>query len=511
MYDSKLWQEEWKDYLKVPGNLLLMLNVDWFRVYKHTSYSIGMIYLVIQNLPRTLRFKPENILIVSSIPGPHEPKLTINSYLKSMVDELLDLWKSVQLECSSSVLGHKTIRVALALICSDIPATRKLCGFYGFNALYGCSKCMKKFPKPSKKEPTDFSGFQRDSWTARDLRAHHTIALEAKQANSNAAREKIQSELGVRYSELLRLPYLDIIRCHLIDPMHNLFLGTAKNVFSLWKEKGILNESLSDKIQQKIDSLITPVHAGRLPGKIATASGFSGFTAEQWMIWTIVYSPFALKDVLPTRHYEMWCTFSKSCSLLCRPFIHHTELKKADELMMQFCNSFENNFGKSCVTPNMHLHGYLRKCIEDAGPVFSFWCYSFERYNGLLESFKKSWHGPEIQIMEKFSLMQTLNATDTSSLPEQFSSCIDTIKQNYAMLDDGNNIYDSQALFLYEKNLFSLPDKICALKLLFHKIVPPLKENFFTEGARTRLCNMYINVGHCFRVATLRKRTSTYT
>ena len=180
--------------------------------------------------------------------------------------------------------------------------------------------------------------------------------------------------------------------------MHNLFLGTAKNVFSLWKEKGILNESLCDKIQQKVDSLITPVHAGRLPGKIATASGFSGFTAEQWMIWTIVYSPFVLKDILPSRHYEMWCTFSKSCSLICRPFIHHTELKKADELMMQFCNGFESNFGKSCVTPNMHLHGHLYKCIEDVGPVFSFWCYSFERYNGLLELFKKSWHSNNAKI-----------------------------------------------------------------------------------------------------------------
>ena len=38
--------------------------------------------------------------------------------------------------------------------------------------------------------------------------------------------------------------------------MHNLFLGTAKNVFSLWKEKGILNEPLSIKIQQKVDLLI---------------------------------------------------------------------------------------------------------------------------------------------------------------------------------------------------------------------------------------------------------------
>ena len=367
IYDGKIWREEWQKYLEVPGNLLMMLNVDWFRVYKHTSYSVGVMYLVIQNLPRKLRFKPENILIVGTIPGPHEPKLNINTYLKPMVDELLDLWNGIQLECSTSTLGIRTVRVALALISSDIPATRKICGFYGFNALYGCSKCMKQFPKSSFASPPNFSGFDRDTWLVRDLKLHHTKALEAKHARTNAAREKIQSEMGIRYSELLRLPYLDIIRCHLVHVMHNLFLGTAKNVFSLWKTHKILPESSSAIIQQKMDAMITSSHVGQLPGKIATASGFSGFTAEQWMIWTIVYSPFALHEVLPPEHYEMWSLFSKSCSLLCRPFIHKTELVTADELMIEFCNRFETIFGEACVTPNVHLHGHLQKCIEDVG------------------------------------------------------------------------------------------------------------------------------------------------
>ena len=115
-----------------------MLNVDWFQVFKHSSYSIGMIYLVIQNLPRELRYKPENILIVS-------PKLMINSYLKPMVDELLNLWKGVQLKCNNSILGYRTIRVAIGLICSDIPATRKLVGFVD---LMPCMRWKERSPKP---------------------------------------------------------------------------------------------------------------------------------------------------------------------------------------------------------------------------------------------------------------------------------------------------------------------------------------------------------------------------
>lgn len=49
VYDGKIWKDWQKvsgvPYLEVPGNL--MLNVDWFRRFKHTSYSAGVIYLVV--------------------------------------------------------------------------------------------------------------------------------------------------------------------------------------------------------------------------------------------------------------------------------------------------------------------------------------------------------------------------------------------------------------------------------------------------------------------------------
>ena len=36
---------------------------------------------------------------------------------------------------------------------------------------------------------------------------------------------------GVHLSALSKLEYFDCVRFHVIDPMHNLFLGTAKYVF----------------------------------------------------------------------------------------------------------------------------------------------------------------------------------------------------------------------------------------------------------------------------------------
>ena len=55
----------------------------------HTlEYSVGVIYLCLNTLPRTLRYKRENIIIVGIIPGPSEPKVTMDSYIMPLVQDL---------------------------------------------------------------------------------------------------------------------------------------------------------------------------------------------------------------------------------------------------------------------------------------------------------------------------------------------------------------------------------------------------------------------------------------
>ena len=41
VYDGRLWKE-WDNFLNEEANFLLMLNVDWFRPFKHTQYSAGV-------------------------------------------------------------------------------------------------------------------------------------------------------------------------------------------------------------------------------------------------------------------------------------------------------------------------------------------------------------------------------------------------------------------------------------------------------------------------------------
>lgn len=78
--------------------------------------------MVILNLPREERYKLENVILFAIIPGPREPKVTVNSFLAPIVEELQELWKGVPIPLGST---NKTVIVQLAIICiaCDIPAT----------------------------------------------------------------------------------------------------------------------------------------------------------------------------------------------------------------------------------------------------------------------------------------------------------------------------------------------------------------------------------------------------
>ena len=133
------------------------------------------------------------------------------------------MWRGVELGMSSK----KHIRCTLLCVARDLPAGRKVCGFLWHNAYLGCSKCFKRFSETVGK--MNFSGFDRDSWRCRLCSRHTQDAHSLLSTTKKADLQKRESEFGCHYTTLLQLPYFDAPRMLIVDPMHNLFLGSAKH------------------------------------------------------------------------------------------------------------------------------------------------------------------------------------------------------------------------------------------------------------------------------------------
>ena len=72
--------------------------------------------MAICNLPRDIRFRRENLLLLGLLPGPNEVSLhKINHYLAPIVNELESLWNGVTLNTNECPEG-KRIRAALILV-----------------------------------------------------------------------------------------------------------------------------------------------------------------------------------------------------------------------------------------------------------------------------------------------------------------------------------------------------------------------------------------------------------
>ncbi|XP_057311059.1 uncharacterized protein LOC130648935 [Hydractinia symbiolongicarpus] len=455
IFDGQIWKS-FQDsigelYFADKRNLGVMLNLDWFNPYKNREHSVGVIYLSILNLPRQHRLLWKNTLIIGIIPGPKEPNLHINSFIKPMVDELLQYWDGVIMKEPSSI-GYSLYKIALISISNDIPATRKFGGFLNFNAKSGCSKCLKVFNKVG--DFTDYSGSDVDAWELRTGINHKRYALHAANANTKSECEKRQREHGARYSELHRLPYYDPVRMHTIDPMHNLYLGTAKHVFKTWIEIGVLTSDKLKCIDDKMKKVKVPTDVGRIPGNMSDC--YKSMKADEWRHWTHIYSCFCLKDVIPDNHLNMWLIFVAACNKICTRSITAGDIYQAHTLFCMFIGIFANLCGKLWCTPNMHLHLHLKDCLLDYGPVYAFWCFSYERFNGILGSYHVNNHDITIQLMRKFIIGCQVRA---------FNLLEDDFTDMLKLSSDKETVHSQESLLKLQKVRDS--DKVVGTELEF--------------------------------------------
>jgi len=447
--------------------------------------------MVVNNLPRQVRYKRENTIIVGIIPGPKEPKLTMNLFLQPLVDELKEFWKGVVIDCNKHPLKSLLIRAAIICCASDIPATRKLCGFVGHAARLGCSKCLKEFPSiiVDGKKRRDYSGYDKETWPVRDLKLHKEKSEEYKNSNTESDQKSIATTFGMRYSCLNELEYFNPIRFSVVDPMHNLYLGTAKHVMNIWKSRGVLSNSDFQVMEETVSCIVTPNDVGRIPLKIG--SPFSGFSADQWKNWVTIFSPVVLKGLLDNNDLKCWLLFVRACCLLGDRMISVEVISQADSFLTEFCKQFLILYGPTACTPNLHLGLHLKECLLDYGPVHAFWCYSFERCNGCLSKFHTNNKDMiEVQLMRKFLRQQSTSFLD---IPDEASSLFELLdtKETGSLKE---TFKDSDAIV----NLQSLANRdIHGSDYSFNpgqsqiKLLPPVLEGVFTSSQMERIKRVY--------------------
>ena len=348
---------------------------------------------------------------------------------------------------------------------------------------------------------TDYSGFDRENWTSRSCSLHRMHCQEISKETTKTGIRKMEAKYGLRYSVLLHLPYFDPVRFTAIDTMHNLYLGTGKHAFKVWVSTNIVNNENLAEIDRKADLFQVPLGVGRLPVNIS--SNYGGFKADQWRTWITVYSPVVLKGILPNDHLQCWLIFVRACNILSQRIVKLSDLSTADLLLLNYCKKFEELYGKENCTMNLHLHLHIKETMLDFGPSHAFWCFPFERYNGILGSYSTNMKAIEVQFMRKFTNSQSVKNLSRfadshlhSLLPTSIctqnpsSSSLSTIPVDDMTAEEVINMATSpMTSFKYINN--------------FVELIPPLSESIFSSDILERLELIYKQLYPNYTVAYL--------
>jgi hypothetical protein len=227
---------------------------------------------------------------------------------------------------------------------------------------------------------------------------------------------------------LYDLAYYESIRAVIIDPMHNLYLGTGKHFFEELRKRGILTVEQLEEITKQLKEIEkeSPQDIGRFPRNVNDEDAIKGFTAEQWKNWINLFSIPCLTGKLDKRLLNIWKKFCMASIILSQRVITVHDVSRADNLLNEFSEEIEIIFGEEFITPNIHLHGHLASCILDFGPIYSFWLFSFERYNGILGDFPTSNRTIEVEIMKKFAIQNLVHSLEIAD--EEYNESLSELK-----------------------------------------------------------------------------------
>jgi len=215
------------------GRLVFGLNVDGFNAHGASNsgkvLSIGGMYMVCFNLPPDIRYNMENVYLVGIIPGPDEPSTSeINHVLRPLIDGLLVLWQGgVYLSRTPKHHYGRLIRAALIPLICDLPAARRVSGLGAHSFRLFCSEC--------KLARAEIHELDSSKWEKRTKEEHLKQADQWRGAQKLSDQTKLFKKHGIRWSELLRLPYWDPTKHIVIDSMHGFYLRMFnRHIRDIW-------------------------------------------------------------------------------------------------------------------------------------------------------------------------------------------------------------------------------------------------------------------------------------
>ncbi|KIJ07324.1 hypothetical protein PAXINDRAFT_182502 [Paxillus involutus ATCC 200175] len=401
--------------------LQITINLDWFGITDNRPHSTGGVYASFNNLHRGVRFLQHNVILVTTIPGPKEPSLEqLNHSIEPFVVDFKRVYSGVLMDICSRPTPRR-VRNALAMTTSDVPASRKLNAKAGHShKVHTCDQCFVTLEEVNLP-----SGYDIQNFRLREDFSQLGHAYQSKHATTVAARKKIVNEFGVRWSVLNEIPGYCPVLCSPTDPLP----GESFKTTSMQSYGRLRLDDCPPMYEPLL--LISICADGLLElgenHSLQKADQWRRFSAIMpvilWMSWrdendnirtdSPAVPPNAKTppdiDCRLNKMFELVLFLSTATRLLTSRSISMYDVDRGQQLLQRYCRMALTM--RIHLVINHHLSMHYAPFFKNFGPVYAWWLFAFERFNGLLEQVNLNGHAGgimELTLMRNWVLRHRL-------------------------------------------------------------------------------------------------------
>jgi len=410
IYDGALYRQHWDSgFLKDYRNISFIYNTDGVPIFKSSKYSLWPLFLAINELPYSERFRRDNMLLAGVWFGPDKPSmLTFLKPFHTIFHQLETNGVDILIPNGEEI----TVRAILLCGTCDLPARCLVCNSVQFNGFYGCLRCRQagKSLKTRKGGHVHVYPFNEEDPSG-PVRTKMGIMRDAKQAVQQ--KSSVNGIKGPCWFAALQNH--DIVLGTAVDYMHCALEGVMKLLLELWFTSKESQEPFNisnrvEEVDKRISEIKPPNRISRCPRSIEGHRKY--WKANELRAFLFFYGAMVLRGILPDVYYEHFMLFSEAIFTLCLTNVTQSQITHAERLLMHFCVTFSNLYSERYQTANLHSLLHMAEDVRNLGPLWTHSTFPFENLNGEL---LKLFHGTQNIVFQIVSAVNINRALPTLS------------------------------------------------------------------------------------------------
>lgn len=408
--DGKYYRHFVKDLSLSDQNnyITVVFNTDGAPLFKSSSYLIWPIYIMVNELPISVR--GTELLLVGLWFGKCKPEK--NVFLKPFIEDMNKL-SETGIRCKLNNV-ERIIKVFCLVCCVDSVARAPMQGLHQFNGEYGCNWCLHPGKWVVKKNNPDSGSYKYPLLDSAFENRNLNDSLE----HMSKGTDKKPCFGFKRPSQLINLNKFNIIQGFVPDYMH-IISGLGKQFSRIWFGNKKVSSSFIEK--HEIDEINAILESIKAPHQICrftrSLKDKAFWKAREWENFILYYSPLILHFFFDRRYVLHWLKLVEALYILLQSEITIAQINQADILLHEFVFDKQKLYSKSTMTFNIHLLLHLVESVLNWGPLHTHSAYPFESGNFELLKIINAAKGVYQQVCRHINLRYSYSILEKQILP----------------------------------------------------------------------------------------------